>query len=109
MAMPFISLLAAATLIVAVADGPPRANIEVTCRTSEREIRKLFGDATSVNFESCMKQQNDAFEKLRTDWETYPPGGTSRCVQTGAYMPSYVEWLACLETERDLRRIRAQD
>jgi len=109
MAMPFISLLAAANVIVAVADGPPKANIEATCRTSEREIRKLFGDTTAVNFESCMKQQDEAFEKLRVGWETYPPGDRSRCVQTRGYMPSYVEWLTCLETERDLRRIRAQE
>ena len=55
MAMPFISLLAVATVIAAVPDGPPRANIEAKCRTSEREIRKLLGDATAVNFESCIE------------------------------------------------------
>ena len=29
----------------------------------------------------------------------------SRCMRTSVYLPSYVEWLTCLEMERDVRKM----
>ncbi len=42
-------------------------------------------------------------------WATYPAEDKSRCVQTELYLPSYVEWITCLEMERDARKMRQQE
>jgi len=39
---------------------------------------------------------------------TYSAGARERCVRTGVYLPSYVEWLTCLEMERDVRNLRRE-
>jgi hypothetical protein len=97
------------TILIAASDGPPTVAIDKTCRASTDEIARLFGDATMATFDACMKQQNDALERIKLDWRTYPSSDKARCVQPTAYMPSYVEWLTCFEAEREIRRIRANE
>jgi len=89
--------------------GPPRIDVETTCRTSENELIKLFGDQTAMTFDSCMHQQNDALERLKKDWASYPSPAKTHCVQTKNYSPSYVEWLTCLEMEQTLKELRARE
>jgi hypothetical protein len=104
-----ILTLIVTTILIAASDGPPTVAIDKTCRASTDELTRLFGDATMANFDSCMKQQSDALERLKVDWRTYPSSDRARCVQPTAYMPSYVEWLTCFEAEREIRRIRANE
>ena len=49
------------------------------------------------------------FDEMAKTWATFTPADKTNCVQPRSYMPSYVEWLTCMETQKDLRRIRAQD
>jgi hypothetical protein len=103
MPMHFAPLLATAHMLIAASGEPPRIDIETTCRTSEKEIVKLFGDTSMVTFGTCMKQEGDALEQLKTNWATYPERDKSHCVQAKVYMPSYIEWLTCFELESELR------
>src|SRR5260370_39998835 len=48
----------------------------------------------------CLRKQ------LETDWATYPASDKARCVQPKEYTPGYVEWLTCLEMDRDVRAMR---
>ena len=100
----------ASTLVLAAASGmPPKVNIEATCRASEIEIRKVFGDDTRVTTSGCLMQENAAWDELVKAWATFAPGDRTQCVQPRSHMPSYVGWLTCLEMQKELRRIRAQD
>jgi len=56
--------------------------------------------------DSCMKQENDA-RGLVKNWRSYP--GRERCVNTTGYMPSYVEWLTCLEMEQSVEALRSSN
>ena len=105
----FLAILASTAASAAESGGPPRVDIRGTCRAAERDIKKLFGDDTAVTFDACLTQENNALEQLVKDWLTYPAANRVQCVQPRGYMPSYVEWLTCLEIEKDLRRIRAEE
>jgi hypothetical protein len=95
--------------LAASAGGPPKVDIEATCRTSERELTKIFGSGTGLTYEGCMRQQKEAFELIQKDWATFPADARSHCVQPKVYMPSYVEWLSCLESDRHLREVRKRE
>ena len=107
--LPLGSIFASTLVLAAAAGGPPKVDIEATCRTSEMEIRKIFGDDTKVTTSGCLMQENAALDELVKTWATFTPADRRQCIQAQSYMPSYVEWLTCLETRKDLRRIRAQD
>src|SRR5437879_3672724 len=94
----FILVLSMQTAMAAP-NGPPRIDVETTCRTSEVELLKLFGDSTIATYDSCLKQENAAFASMQKDWANYSGDAKSQCIQTKNYMPSYVEWLTCLEMQ----------
>ena len=43
------------------------------------------------------------------DQATYSSADKKLCMRTDVYLPSYVEWLTCLEMERDVRKERQRD
>jgi len=106
---PLGSILASTLVLAAASGGPPKVNIEATCRASEIEIKKVFGDDTMVTTSGCLMQENDALDELVKNWATFTLADRAQCVQPRSYMPSYVEWLTCLETRKELRRIRAEE
>jgi hypothetical protein len=107
--LPLGSIVASTLVLAAAADGPPKVNIEATCRASEIEIKNLFGKDSNVTTSGCLNQENAALDELVKNWATFTAADKTRCVQPRSYMPSYVEWLTCLETQKELRRIRAQE
>jgi hypothetical protein len=65
------------------------------------------GDPNSANvFDACVEDEKDASAKLAKDWAIFPAADKARCVHAAIYLPSYVEWLTCIEGESTLRRIR---
>src|SRR5215475_8598394 len=84
----------------------PTVDIATTCRTSEQAITSIFGPGTMQTFDSCMKQESEARAEIVKSWRNYPAGGRQRCINTTGYMPSYVEWLTCLEMEQSLEALR---
>jgi hypothetical protein len=52
------------------------------------------------------RRENDARAEIVKNWRSYPAGGRQRCINTTGYMPSYVEWLTCLEMEQSVEALR---
>ena len=90
----------------AASSGVPTADIATTCRTSEKTLINIFGDETQQTYQSCMTSENGAREQIVKNWQNYPAGARQRCVNTTGYMPSYVEWLTCLEMEQQVNELR---
>ena len=110
MFLPIAPIFAGMQVLVATAGDVPRVDIVKTCRTSEKAIKEVFGtNAISNTFESCMENEKANLEQLLKDWGTYPGPAKVRCVQPGVYMPSYTEWLTCLEMERDVSKLRLEN
>lgn len=97
-----ISLCAAILLggeSAAAASSLPSLDVQEVCRAS---VAAPFADNTD-DFDICMRDEQAAREKLIVDWASFSTRDKARCVLPGEYLPGYVEWLTCLELERDLR------
>jgi hypothetical protein len=106
---PFVPLVVGTHILMVASSGPPKVDIRATCQTSVDEITKVFRDTAGQTIESCLKQQNDAFEQIEKNWATYPAAAKTHCVQPGGYMPSYVEWLTCFEMEIAVGKMHADE
>ena len=84
----------------------PTVDIARTCRESEKAITTMFGLNSQQIFDRCMKLESDAWVEMDRNWRSYADGGRQRCVNTTVYMPSYVEWLTCLEMEQHVEALR---
>jgi hypothetical protein len=88
----------------ASAGALPSIDIEKMCRASEAAP---FAD-NAATFEACMSDEQAGREKLIEGWANVPARDKARCVLPAEYLPGYIEWLTCLEMERDFRKIRQQ-
>jgi hypothetical protein len=100
-------IAACAAIVIGVSSAAhavavPSIDIEKMCKASEVA---LFGDNTAT-FDTCLGDEQDARERLVKSWATFPATDKVHCVLPAEYLPSYVEWLTCLEMEIDFRRIR---
>jgi hypothetical protein len=85
----------------------PQINIEETCRAAARAMVGLMGGSTTEqDRNACLDSEQRAREQIIRDQATYSSADKRRCMRTGVYLPSYVEWLTCLEMERDVRKMR---
>jgi hypothetical protein len=88
---------------VATAGGLPKIDIQKSCRESSDA---LYGSTTASAYDTCVEDEKAAGDKLAKDWSSFPAADKTRCVHAATYLPSYVEWLTCIEGESTLRRIR---
>jgi hypothetical protein len=85
----------------------PHINIEETCRVAARAMTGLMGGRTTEqDRNACLESEQKAREQIIKDQATYSSADKRRCMRTSVYLPSYVEWLTCLEMERDVRKMR---
>jgi hypothetical protein len=103
MFIAFVPVALASHVLVAAAGGLPGIDIQKSCRESSDA---LYGDATANVFDSCVEDEKNAGAELAKNWTTFPAGDKARCVHAAIYLPSYVEWLTCIEGESALRRLR---
>ena len=106
---PFLTFVLGTQVLLVAANDLPRINAEATCRASEKELLNLFGDKSMATYDSCMKSENDSLELIKKDWGSFTATDRQHCIQPKSYMPSYVEWLTCLEMERQVRDLRTKE
>ena len=102
----FCLSLATPGVASAASSGVPTVDIAITCRTSEKALVAIFGAQTQQTFEACMTSENEARSQIVKNWLNFPAGDRQRCANTTGYMPSYVEWLTCLEMEQQVNELR---
>jgi len=95
-------------VLAAAAQGLPSINAEASCRASAKAVAEAIGDTTVATVENCMDQENAARAQIMKNWDTFAPADRTLCINPTVYMPSYVEWLSCLETRRHLRTLPKQ-
>jgi hypothetical protein len=102
-----IVILAATSTAVAKDGGLPKLDIEAACHASERAVAAII-TASNDMFSSCMSDEKEARDQLDKNWATYPAVDKARCIQPKEYMPGYVEWLTCIEMDRDVKAMRKE-
>jgi hypothetical protein len=84
----------------------PTIDIRSTCKTAAGAMVRLMGSTSMErDIEICLGSEQSARDQLVKDWSSYSGRDRERCVRPGVYLPSYVEWLTCLEMERDARKM----
>jgi hypothetical protein len=103
--MPFALTLAAAGLVVTVADTVPTYDMKPTCRAA---VEMTGSQGRTVD--NCMASEIAARDEIAKTWPQVPKDEQTRCAQTALQggSPSYVEFLICLEMNRDSRTRQQQ-
>jgi len=88
----------------------PSIDIQKTCQAAAGAMVSLMGGTTNEqDVNACLDSEQKARDQIVKDRATYASADKKQCMRTDAYLPSYVEWLTCLEMERDVRKMRGED
>ena len=107
MFLPFAPLVLGSQLAIAVADGVPTIDIQKTCKPA---AVVTAGPSAQTDINICVSSEQKARDQLVKDWAQYAAADKTRCVQAGprVYLPSYIEWLTCLEMETAVKKMRQE-
>src|SRR6266568_1585041 len=84
----------------------PSIDIQKTCQAAAGAMVSLMGGTTSEqDVNACLDSEQKARDQIVKDGATYAAADKKQCMRTDVYLPSYVEWLTCLEMERDVRKM----
>ena len=88
----------------------PTINIDKTCQAAGGVTVSLLGAKRTVeqDVKVCLDSEQKAREQIIKDHATYSAADKKQCIRTDVYLPSYVEWLTCLEMERHVREMKQE-
>jgi hypothetical protein len=98
-------VIAAGSTAFAKDGGLPKLGIEYACHASEKAVAAVISVTTDI-YQSCLDDENDARNQLDKNWASFPASDKGRCIHPREYLPSYVEWLTCLELTNAVREMR---
>jgi hypothetical protein len=85
----------------------PTIDIQKTCQAAAGAMVSLMGGTTNEqDVNACLDSEQKARDQIVKDGATYASADKKQCMRTDVYLPSYVEWLTCLEMERDVRKMQ---
>src|SRR2546430_8484197 len=85
----------------------PTIDIKKTCQVAASVMVSLMGGTTTEqDINACLDSEQKARDQIIKDLATYASAYKKQCMRTDVYIPSYVEWLTCLEMERDVRTMQ---
>ena len=88
----------------------PTINIQKTAQVAAGAMVSLMGGTTTEqDVNACLNSEQKARDQLVKDLATYAAADKVQCMRTDVYLPSYVEWLTCLEMGRDVRKMQRED
>lgn len=112
MFLPYIPVALGSQILLAATNGGsiPTIDVQNTCRVAAGVMVRLIGGTTTENaLSACLTSEQGARDQLVKGWSTFSVADRAQCVLPNVYLPSYVEWLTCLEMERDVRKMRQQE
>jgi hypothetical protein len=96
--------------VAAQGDGIPNIDVEKLCRTRAAQSAQMMGDNSMANraFDSCVKSEQEARAALVAAWKDIPQSYKTFCIRPHIYSPSHTEWIACIESNIDVTRLRSK-
>jgi hypothetical protein len=87
----------------------PVVDIQKTCKAAAGAMVSLMGGTTAEqDIKGCLDSEQRARDQIVKDRATYSSADRAQCMRTNVYLPSYVEWLTCLEMNRDVRKMQRE-
>ena len=86
--------------------GVPKTDLQKFCKETSSALATNL--STQGDVDVCMSDEQAARDQLVKDWATYPALTKTTCVQPNEYLPSYIEWLTCIEMTRDVLKMRKE-
>ena len=88
----------------------PTVDIDKTCRAAASVTESLLGGDrnTEQELKMCLDAEHKAREQIIKDHATYSSADKKQCIRSDVYLPSYVEWVTCLEMEKKVRDLRQE-
>jgi hypothetical protein len=107
MLIRFSSLLLASQLLITVADGVPKYNIQRGCKVDDTPSNMNIGlDETT---KSCINDEQAALAQLQAQWSGFAPADRALCSKNENIVsdvpPSYVELLTCLQGQQIVKKM----
>jgi hypothetical protein len=105
MPFPFVPIVLGSHLLIATTSGIPSVDIRKSCQAAAGTMADLIaGSTVQHDLDVCLGSEQAAREQLIKKWTAYSFADKKQCVQPSVYLPSYIEWLTCLEMEMSVRR-----
>jgi hypothetical protein len=98
--------LMAATAALSKDGVLPKIDLEKQCTKSQNVTDSLTGTKNPGSFDSCIKNEQSARDKLIERWAAIPASDKATCIRPTEFSPSYSEWLGCLDTRDHTRTLR---
>jgi len=106
MLVPFSMIALGTQLVMTVADGVPKFNIERGCRVDSTQAFDLsVGQNETVK--RCVADEQGAMAQLQTQWSQFRATDKTQCIGEANIgdTPSYVDLLTCLQLAKDARQL----
>jgi hypothetical protein len=105
----FVAMLVCTVSASLAKDGsPPTIDLQKTCQATVAAAAAVIGNTGQGDIDVCMQDELAARMQILNEWASFPALARSRCVKPQEYVPSYVEWVACLEMTRDVLKLRQE-
>ncbi|MBR0798322.1 hypothetical protein JQ615_23325 [Bradyrhizobium jicamae] len=97
-------------LVTQVADRTPVINVEKTCKDSVA-AEKEVGISVVQPFDDCMRDENEAKQRLDAVWSTYSDPVRDHCEKEATLLGegSYVDLLTCVQMSDPAKLTPARD
>jgi hypothetical protein len=103
--MPFHLFRLSWIAFIATTSGIPSVDIRKSCQAAAGTMADLIaGSTVQHDLDVCLGSEQAVREQLIKNWRTYSSAEKTQCVQPSVYLPSYIEWLTCLEMGMSVRR-----
>jgi len=106
MLVPFSMIALGTQLVMTVADGVPKFNIERGCRVDSTQAFDL-SVGLNETVKRCVADEQQALTQLQTQWSKFREPDKAQCIgETNiGGTPSYVDLLTCLQLAQDARQL----
>jgi hypothetical protein len=84
----------------------PKIDVHKICREIDTATQSFYSKGSAGTISSCIASEREAHGQIVREWHSFPASARSLCIKPDQYMPTYLHWLTCLETTRDVMKMR---
>jgi len=109
MPISFSIIVRGSQLVMTVADGVPKFDIERGCRLDTTQSLDL-STGQNETVKRCVADEQQALTQLQTQWSQFRDSDKAQCTEEANIggTPSYVDLMTCLQDAKEARQLPKQ-